>query len=307
MTGSDEAFNVGYLDAAVYQAMLPPHYYHGTDDVGLVRQLLDRELGPPPATPSRRVLDLGCGAGRVTTVLVPYAGELLGTDKSHGMIEAFRCTFPRAEVRRGDTETVVRALHEQRPRTFDLIGSFWSMSYPLLECFEDTTAHGVVTTTDPATATTRARTLIRRLVELLAPDGHLVMLFFDAHTPEQRLVTRLWERIAPFPGTGRDHTWNLLRTGLHDAEADGLGQLTTTRLPGVAVAATARAAHDWFRLGHLNALPQLLKDPQVRAELDAFITQHQQPNGRILIPSGVNIVDFHASTDRTPHLPVTVR
>lgn len=134
-----------------------------------------------------------------------------------------------------------------------------------------------------------------------------MMLFFDAHTPEQRLVTRLWERIAPFPGTGRDYTWNLLRSGLHDAEADGLGELTMTRLPGVAVAATAQTARDWFRLGHLNALPQLLNDSQVCSDIDAFVSQHQQPDGRVLIPSGVNIVHFHASADRTRHLPAAGR
>jgi hypothetical protein len=53
------------------------------------------------------------------------------------------------------------------------------MSYPLLECFEDTTADGVMLTSDPATGTARARCLVNNLVTLLAPDAHLVMLFFD--------------------------------------------------------------------------------------------------------------------------------
>ncbi len=46
-------------------------------------------------------------------------------------------------------------------------------------------------------------------------------------------MTRLWERIHPFPGSGREHTWHLLLDGLRDAETHGHGRLTTARLPGV--------------------------------------------------------------------------
>jgi SAM-dependent methyltransferase len=306
MSTPTTSFNIGYLSADVYEQMLPPHYYGGIEDIDLVRDLLAQALGEPPETPTLRVLDLGCGAGRVTHALVPYAQELHGADKSAGMINRFRVEFPQAQARCADTETVLADLRTHGEQ-FDLIGSFWSMSYPLLECFEDTTADGVVVTNDLATGTTRAQLIVRNLVELLAPEAHLVMLFFDTHSEEQRLVTRLWERVHPFPGTGREHTWQLLLSGLHDAEADGKGRLTTQRLPGIAVAPDAAAVRRWFLIGHLNALPQLLDDPEVLADIDAFAARHTLPDGRVLMPSGVNVVHFHAATDSTRHLPAHLR
>lgn len=298
----NEPFNIGYADAHTYQAMLPAHYYRGVDDVDLVRHHLHRAYGEPGGETRLHVLDLGCGPGRVTTALAPYAATLTGTDKSAGMIDQFSARFPDAEALCADTESVVARLAEQQ-RRFDLIGSFWSMSYPLLECFEHTTADGVIVTDSLDNGTARARALITHLIDLLAPAGRLVMLFFDAFTAEQRLVTRLWERIQPFPGTGRDFTWNLLLRGLHHAERSGRGQLTTHRLPGVAVTPNIDAAIRWFRVGHLNTYPGLVEDPEVLAEITQFARTHQQPDGRVMIPSGVHLIDFCTVTDPTTHLP----
>ncbi|WP_130915499.1 class I SAM-dependent methyltransferase [Nocardia cyriacigeorgica] len=297
-----EPFNVGYADADVYEAMLPPHYYAGLEDTDLIRDHLRYLYGAPDQHEGLRVLDLGCGPGRVTTVLAPYAATLIGTDKSAGMIDQFAARFPDADAVCADTETVLAQFVEQQ-RRLDLIGSFWSMSYPLLECFETTTAQGVVSSGTLDEGIARARTLIDHLVELLAPDGRLLMLFFDAATAEQRLVTRLWERVQPFPGTGRDFTWNLLQRGLQDSEAAGRGQLTTRRLPGVAVAENLEAAIQWFRIGHLNTYPPLVDDPDVIAEITDFARTHQRRDGRVLIPSGVHVLDFHANPDLATHLP----
>ncbi|MFF0487384.1 methyltransferase domain-containing protein [Nocardia sp. NPDC004068] len=302
----NEPFNIGYADAHVYEDMLPPHYYQGREDVDLIRDHLRDIYREPHQHKRLRVLDLGCGPGRVTTALAPYARTLLGTDKSAGMIAQFRVHFPDAHAEHADTETVVHQLADQR-RRFDLIGSFWSMSYPLLECFETTTADGVTTTHTLDTGTRRAHTLLTRLLDLLAPDGRLVMLFFDATTAEQRLVTRLWERVHPFPGTGRDFTWNLLLHHLQHAEAEGRGQLTTRRLPGVAVAANREAALQWFRIGHLNSYPALVDEPDIIDEITKFVRSHQHRDGRVLIPSGVHLIDFHTSTDRSDHLPDELR
>ncbi len=301
-----EPFNIGYADAQVYETMLPPHYYHGREDIDLIRDHLHKVYGNPRHDNVLQALDLGCGPGRVTSVLADYADTLTGTDKSPGMIAQFSARFPDAEAHCVDTETVV-AQFAKHNRRFDLIGSFWSMSYPLLECFETTTSDGVTVTSDLDTGTARAHTLISHLIDLLSPGGRLVMLFFDAATPEQRLVTRLWERIHPFPGTGRDFTWNLLLHQLHDAEAAGQGQLTTRRLPGVAVTPTIDAAVQWFRIGHLNSFAALADAPEVLHEITAFATAHQHSDGRVLIPSGVHLVDFHASTDQTIHLPPELR
>ncbi|MFJ4097486.1 methyltransferase domain-containing protein [Kitasatospora sp. NPDC089913] len=302
-----ETFNAGYRSADTYNEMLPPHYYDGVEDTDLVEDLLTRTFGPAEHNrQGLRVLDLGCGPGRVTERLAPYAGELHGTDKSEGMVRRFAASFPQARATVGDTESVVaQLLADGSAGGYDLIGSFWSMSYPLLECFEETGPNGVVAVGDPAAGVLRADRIVEGLVRLLADDGHLVMLFFDADSAEQRLVTRLWERIAPFPGSGRGYTWQLLEQGLLRAEREGRGTLTTSRVSGVAVAEDARAAREWFRIGHLNSFTGLVDDPDVLAEIDAFVAQNTAPDGRVLIPSGVHLVHFRAGTAAADSLPGT--
>ncbi|RGD57497.1 class I SAM-dependent methyltransferase [Kitasatospora xanthocidica] len=304
---STDTFNAGYRSADTYNEMLPPHYYGGIEDTDLVGDLLARTFGPAGShRRDLRVLDLGCGPGRVTERLAPYAGELHGTDKSAGMVWRFAASFPGARATVGDTESVVaRLLATGAGGGYDLVGSFWSMSYPLLECFEETGPDGVVAVGDPAAGVARADRIVDGLIRLLAADGHLVMLFFDADSAEQRLVTRLWERIAPFPGSGRGYTWQLLEEGLLRAEREGRGTLTTSRLSGVAVAEDARAAREWFRIGHLNSFAGLVDDPEVLAEIDAFVSGHTAPDGRVLIPSGVHLVHFRAGAAAADSLPGT--
>lgn len=300
---SAQEFNAGYRNSEVYEEILPPHYYGGREDLDLVRDFLSTHLAANAAQ-HYDVLELGCGPGRLTTLLRPYAANLLATDKSEGMVSAIRHRFPDISTRCADTESVIHNLHaEGCVNNFDLIGAFWSMSYPLLECFEETTADGVISTVDPNTGYNRARALLRALVDLLAPGGHLIMLFFDSDTEEQRLVTRLWERIAPFPGTGRDYTWRLLHDALVDAELEGRGTFYHARLPGVAITQSVTAAHDWFFTGHLNNYAELCADQEVHNAIDAFVHKHLQPDGSVHIPSAVHVIDFHAAPTRSCHLP----
>lgn len=51
---------------------------------------------------SRRVLEIGCGAGRVLGYLVAIGGEVHGIDISPPMVEFCRRRYPEAEVRVGD-------------------------------------------------------------------------------------------------------------------------------------------------------------------------------------------------------------
>ncbi|BAJ29150.1 MULTISPECIES: class I SAM-dependent methyltransferase [Kitasatospora] len=301
---SVETFNIGYKNADVYKEMLPPHYYGGTEDTDLVAELLEEIHGPADGRPrDLRALDLGCGPGRASWPLARY-GSLHGADKSEGMIERFRSAFPAAEATVGDTERVVAdLLAEGRAGSYDLVGSFWSLNYPLLECFEETSADGVVSVGDPEAGLVRARRIVDGLTRLLTADGHLVMLFFDADSAEQRLVTELWERIAPFPGTGRDYTWRIVEDVLLRAEREGRGTLDVRRLAGVAVAEDAAAAREWFRVGHLNTFPGLVDDPEVIARIDAFVAGHTAEDGRVMIPSGVRLVHFRAGAAAADHLP----
>ncbi|MET8798229.1 hypothetical protein ABZV91_17580, partial [Nocardia sp. NPDC004568] len=134
-------------------------------------------------------------------------------------------------------------------------------------------------------------------------SGHLLVWLFDSDSPEQRLVTQAWEQVASFPAGGRAYTrWHLL-DALHDAERDGLGTLTHTRLGGVAYAPDRAAGREWFFGEHFKHHPQLMTDTVLHTAVDAFLDRYQLPEGGSAIPSGVHIIDFHAGRHPFTALP----
>lgn len=301
-----EQFRAVYETAGVYDRRLLPHYYHGIEDADLVTELLDRYYGRPTA--DLAIVEFGCGTGRITARLAPHAERMIAADYSRTMIEALQTRFPQIETLCADTRDVVaRLLDDGLGGAFDVVAAFWSLSYPLGEFFETMTADGVQPVGDLAQAREQGADFVRQLVGLLAPGGHLLALFFDAETPEQRLVTRLWERIAPFPEEGRSYTLNLLLNGLRQAEADGHGTLTHTRYGGTAWAPDREAALAWFNVVHLKSFPALVNDPEVQREVITFVEHHARPAGDVALPAGVHVIDFHAVPHPASHLPDQLR
>jgi SAM-dependent methyltransferase len=296
-------FRAVYHVPGVYEQVLVPHYFDGAEDTELIARFMREHYGQPRNNQCLNVMELGCGTGRVTQMLAPYAGELHGVDSGAPMIAAFRERFPHASAECRDTREAVEAMHaEGRAGTFDVVGAFWSLSYPVLDLFEEMTADGIQPKADAARALVQAQELVRRILGLVAPRGHLMILFFDSETPEQRLVTRLWERIAPFPGNGRGYAREIVVDVLADAERRGEGRLLHLRRGGLAVAANVQAARQWFEVVHLKSFPALINDLEVRTEIDTFIAKHELPSGEVLIPSGVHVIDFW-KVGRPAHLP----
>lgn len=101
-----------------------------------------------------RVLELGCGAGRLTSYLIQLASEVHGIDVSPAMIEHCQRNFPGAVFHLGDFT--------------DLSGfasdSFAAVLAPcnVLDVLRDT----------------ERRAVLERLRDLLVPDG---LLFFSSH------------------------------------------------------------------------------------------------------------------------------
>lgn len=290
--GLEARFNEGYLDADLYEATLPPHIYGGVEDTSLVGNLLAKLFGPP-AQQIDRILDIGCGPGRVSSVLAPYAKSLVGADKSAGMTSAFSKRFPDATTINMDTESLVNEfLREGRTSSFGVIGSFWSLSYPLLECFEETNSSGVQLVGDESTGRVRANSIVDGLVQLLDDGGLLIGLFFDAETAEQRFVTDVWERVFPFPGNGRGFTWELLRSRLAHHERSGTGRLVEFRFPGVARLKNQEQARDWFEIEHFNSHKAIIGDPTTRGRIDEFVARYTREDGGVELPSGVHVFLF---------------
>ena len=78
---------------------------------------------------SGRVLDVGCGAGRLLGYLVSVSAEPIGIDISPAMVETCRRRFPGVDARVADLE----ALPDSVPGPFDVV----LMSDNVLDVFDD--------------------------------------------------------------------------------------------------------------------------------------------------------------------------
>ncbi|MBF6445286.1 methyltransferase [Nocardia farcinica] len=301
MTTTD-LFRSVYETEGVYDRLLLRHFFGGIEDTELVRRRMTDLFGTPD--PALRIAEFGCGTGRITRMLTPYARELVLADYSPAMITAVSQGFPHARTLCADTRDAVAALLvEGRQASFDVVAAFWSLSYPLGEFFETLSASGIVPNPEPGSAREQAISFIHQMIDLLAPNGHLTVLLFDAESPEQRLVTHGWERVAPFPEGGRSYTRNLLIDALRQSEEAGRGTLNHTRIGGVALAADRAASRDWFFGVHFKHHPQLTNDPDLARIVDDFIDRHTLPDGAVALPSGVHLVDFHRADHPRASLP----
>jgi SAM-dependent methyltransferase len=117
-------------------------------------------------TLSGRVLDVGCGAGRVLSYLLMFGAETVGIDLAPAMVEYCNRMFPAADVRLGD----VAALAESVEGTFDAILA----PDNLIDVFGDA----------------ERRHVLAGFREVLRPDGRLIFSTHDLayldHTPGPR-------------------------------------------------------------------------------------------------------------------------
>src|SRR5689334_16990323 len=128
---------------------------------------------------SGRVLEVGCGAGRLLGYLIALGGEIYGIDVSRQMIDYCRRAYPDADVRVGD----LRELPSLVDTTFNAIFA----SFNVLDVLEDS----------------ERREFLSQARRLLCPDG---LLIFSSHNlafaernprrahPARKLVARLDRR-----------------------------------------------------------------------------------------------------------------
>lgn len=119
---------------------------------------------------SQRVLDVGCGAGRVLAYLLMIGADAHGIDLAPSMVEYCHRTLPDAHVRVGDAQAI--------RQSFD--GAFDVVLAPdnLIDVFDDTERRGV----------------IADIREVLAPDGLFIFSTHDLGWQESNPGPREWEQ-----------------------------------------------------------------------------------------------------------------
>ncbi len=204
-----------YLDAALYD-----HEYRGRrDDVRAYRTLATRLLGG-----TGRILELGCGTGRVTVPLLRDGHEVVALDGMKPMLARLDARLARASALRARCRAVVGDL-----RMFDVGGRF-----PLVIAAFNVLEH-LYTRVELAAC-------LRRVAAHLAPGGRFA---FDVQVPDvgwlARDPHRRWARTKfTHPVTGEklvystshdyDPIAQIALIRLHYDRADGVGPTRTVHL-----------------------------------------------------------------------------
>ncbi|MGA7704345.1 MAG: alpha/beta fold hydrolase [Solirubrobacteraceae bacterium] len=148
----------------------------------LVAHYTDRSLRPPEALLlerygqelSGRVLELGCGAGRLSSHLLDSAGEFRGLDISQSMIAYCRRAYPAGRFEQGD----LRELSRYETASFDVVFA----PFNVLDVLDDA----------------ERRRVLREIRRILAEQGLLMMSTHNlAHAPHIPKPTHLGSRRNP--------------------------------------------------------------------------------------------------------------
>jgi SAM-dependent methyltransferase len=283
-----------YREPKRYDSLLPVYLFAGRSD----QQLVDHELSEITSLDAARltVLEIGPGTGRMTELLMEFASRLVCVEASAPMVDQLRSRFPDAVVHHADVRDYVGYAWQAGADRYDLIASFWSLNYPLLDCFESNDGKAVVPR-DEREGHRRSRALIDGVLSLLKPHGTFLALFFDPDSEEQRFVTDVWEEVAPFPGSGRGFTRALLMNGLRRWERSGYGTCTCRHEPGEVVFNDNGMAESWFLEGHFKGFPDLMDDTNCVRRLRAFIGRHQVSEREWRLGAGVYIIRFQRSAE----------
>jgi SAM-dependent methyltransferase len=150
---------------------------------------------------SGRVLELGCGAGRLLGYLAALGGEVHGVDLSAAMVERCRQLYPGVEVEVGD----VAAIADVIPGRFNAILAVGN----LLDIYDDD----------------ERRRVLASLRPLLEPDGRLI---FSSHN------------LADLDGAGAAAPARSARAALHRLSEVSPRQLAAVALRGPRRAANRR-------------------------------------------------------------------
>lgn len=179
-----------YLAPQHYARLLKPYRFSGRDDVEMFGEFLSRaNLRQAP-----RVLELGCGAGRATTIALEHRprGQFHLVDLSPAMIAAakaeLRPNWPTADIQFHVSDSL-RHL-ESADEGLDAVFSLWSLSHSLNEL--------LLTHAQPEIASAIAsERLTTLLTKQLRVGGALYIIHFDALSHEQTPLMHQWARRYP--------------------------------------------------------------------------------------------------------------
>ncbi|MCR4312610.1 MAG: methyltransferase domain-containing protein [Candidatus Uhrbacteria bacterium] len=177
-----------YVAPAYYDRLLKDYVFSGKTDLQIFSDFLGR-LVPKE---DMKVLELGCGSGRVTDVAMSWFGKtspsLRLVDLSNQMLEFSKNRFIGRENIAFTPSDSVKFL-EETTEHYDLCFSLWSFSHSV---------HQILTRQGLEAGTMYVRSVLSKFfTENMTPDSSFFLIHFDSMSDEQRILIKQWKKVYP--------------------------------------------------------------------------------------------------------------
>lgn len=177
-----------YVAPEYYDKLLKDYIFEGRTDL----EIFEEYLQSIAARDDMRILELGCGSGRVTKVALSWLGEKCPSfsviDLSKQMLAFTRQRFAAYSNFAFLQSDSVKFLEETKEQ-FDLGFSLWSFSHSV---------HQILTRDGLDTGTAYVRSVLRKFfTENMAPGSSFFLIHFDSMSDEQRILIKQWKKVYP--------------------------------------------------------------------------------------------------------------
>lgn len=179
-----------YIDPEYYKKLLKEYTYRGKSDIELFTDFAESQL---IGRDNLKVLELGCGTGRVTTEFLSKFGdnvqEIHLVDLSSEMLESSKQNLQYLKNILFQKSDIIDFLAETNEK-YDFVFAIWSIS---------TSIHQKMLSLGEEEGRNFSLITLKKFVkDNLKPGGSIFILHYDSLSDEQRIKFHHWAKVLPF-------------------------------------------------------------------------------------------------------------
>lgn len=275
-----------YLSPQYYHKLLKPYIFKNKEDCLLFEDFLS-ELKNSPL----KVLELGCGSGRGTSVFfkVFKASFLDVLDLSQQMLLHTKSNFHIRNAILSDTFNYMNTTTEK----YDLVYSLWSFSHSLHQHLE-----AALSLNDEKERLSKI--LKKFILNNINKSGDFFIIHFDSQSDEQRILMKQWAKKSVVYDVGENQSlsYQIIIQTLNDLQNEKKISFTSEHLIGAEIQyENMDQVLETFLNFHLEGIWNNKSDFEIQSIIDEisdyckrFINQR---TGKISIRPGCFIIKIH--------------
>ncbi|AIK35305.1 ubiE/COQ5 methyltransferase family protein (plasmid) [Bacillus pseudomycoides] len=270
-----------YVNPEYYNKIIKDYIFDDKTDL----ELFNEWLAPLLKKENLKILELGCGSGRVTEVLTTQAQnkwrELALLDLSKQMLEYTGNKFSNYENLKLINSDSIEFLHNNEEE-YDLIYSLWSFSHSV---------HQVLTRDGFEAGKKYAQTAIRKMIiQNMSSNSEFFLLHFDSCSEEQSILLKQWAKVFPLFGdfSSQSLSKQLIDEELARLQDEGIISFEHNHYIGKEIEyASEDEALEVFMNFHMESFfNDSDKLPEVMEELQTYFKGFTDESGKVKIKPG---------------------